>query len=203
MGMTATQHRASKKAGRPLTGRSTKYSGRILGDDLAYIKPVIRSILLPGRITYVQHSNCPALSFCRELVLHLAANEPFGAAKPTRALKIAVATIRDDTHNEFVRLIEATSVVPKYRIAIHRLYFDWDELCDPVELARIIRANGSEVLLAECGRGALYAVQRHLGDLTLPILTPCDPHPNDKCAIVLRLHENKTFDVTGGDVNEP
>ena len=99
--------------------------------------------------------------------------------------------------DELVRLIEATGLAPAYRFAIHRLSFDrWGEMDASTEAARVIRANGSEVLLAECGSAALAAVRKYLGDLSLPILAPCDPLPGDASAITLRLADDKSFQVT-------
>jgi hypothetical protein len=196
MAMTAEQHRASKRAGRPFAGRTTKYAGRIIAESPAHAKPLIPSILIPGRATHVCHGGGAALGWCREFAVHLAAGIHFGAVKPPRALRIAVATMHDRTADALTAIVESIGVVPKHRFAIHKLRFDWGELIAPTELARVIRANGSEVLLAECGQGALCEVRKNLGDLSLPILTPCDPLSGDAAAITLRLADDKTFEIS-------
>ena len=189
------RHREAK----PLLGRS-KQAGRIVRTGTIFSRPIVPPVLHEDKVTHVLHGSGAALGFCRELVLHLAAKQPYGSIRPSRALRIMVATVREtDARDEFTKLIEATGILPANPIHIHGLEFDWDELRQSTELARKIRVTGADVLLAECGRPALTVVRKHLGDLSLPILTPGEPPADVGDSIVLRLHDDKTFQVIEGD----
>jgi hypothetical protein len=174
-------------------------AGAITRTDPVFSRWIVQNILHEDRTTHVWSASDHALGWCRDFAVHLAAGQPFGTVRPPRPLRVAFCTVRDDVQDDLVRLIEQTGLTPAYRFAIHRIRFaPWGELAEPTELARVLRANNSEVLVAECGRAALAAVRKWLGDLSLPIITPCgDPLPDDATAIILRLADDgKTFQIS-------
>lgn len=186
---TKPRTRHSHHAGKPNARRGTPVAKHpVFFDYLA--KPLLHE----GRVTYIIGSDAPR--FCRALTLHLSANQPFAGVKPPRALRIAVASVRGDVQEDFLRLIEATDILPSHRMAFHRLEFEGDELREPTELARVIRVNSSDVLLAECGQHVLAEFRKLLGDLSLPILTTASAPADDPEAIQIKVRDGNNFEIT-------
>lgn len=189
---TKPRTRHSHHAGKPNARRGTPVAKHpVFFDYLA--KPLLHE----GRVTYVIGSDAPR--FCREIALRFAANQSFAGVKPPRALRIAVASVHGDAQEDFLRLIEATDILPSHRIAFHRLEFEGDELREPTELARVIRVNSSDVLLAECSQHVLAEIRKFLGDLSLPILTTASAPADDAEAIHIKVQGGEHFAVVSKD----
>jgi hypothetical protein len=196
MGMNAERARASKKAGRPLTGRTKKWAGRIIGDDAAYATWKVPGVLHDARTTHISHANNLALPFIRQLALALASGTPFGPIE-TKPMRVATATVRSDFTESMVELQTKLGYATDTRFAVYQAVFDHGALFDPGGLSKLLRAHSSEVLLIEAGRGALAEIGKYLGDFSGAILT-CAP-PTDGAIDIQIVNHGDGLALRNGD----